>query len=582
MSKNKNSQSFDNKTLKNNNNNTDLNKQNKNSNNIGNIYTYNIENLTYVGNQGEVITTFSLDQSNTNTYSNINFDENRKSSPIRGGIINLGEKNIQNLTEISMKERNNAPSNSNNNQNDGKRVYPVYNVNTISIQAERKTNKSPKLNQVNQLNQKKTTLKSTNKKPNTNISNYRNNYSKINAINFSLSSKKNKKYNYNLKVSKNSISILTSQKNYNNINNNNNNDKSITSTSLFIDNSQAIQGSRVYLSSNKNDQNYIQQSININLNKDDFNQNPVKSEFQKSFDAFLLEPHSTDNKYVFINNSDGNYQSKIVNINSIKDLKEQFQKFLNNLGKNRNKSPYIIPYNEFLKIISNNIENSNDLFFELKSFLEKSKKYQYNSLIKTEKEKSLMILSSIRKNKEYNDFSDNTPMSLLDNKSILYMVTRWIKYSFPSVEYTFSYPSNNEEFKFEKESEINDDESENQKIINKNNKALEEIERVKKDLLNEFSKKDQESKKLKSVNQKLKNRKNTNEKKKKYQEKIKDKNISSQIVEKDYAYKPEVQRKINEWENRPFVSSGSNFSNYNNSFGNQKMNVNNDSFKQQK
>ena len=84
MSKNKNSQSFDNKTLKNNNNNTDLNKQNKNSNNIGNIYTYNIENLTYVGNQGEVITTFSLDQSNTNTYSNINFDENRKSSPIRG------------------------------------------------------------------------------------------------------------------------------------------------------------------------------------------------------------------------------------------------------------------------------------------------------------------------------------------------------------------------------------------------------------------------------------------------------------------------------------------------------------------
>ena len=51
MSKNKNSQSFDNKTLKNNNNNTDLNKQNKNSNNIGNIYTYNIENLTYVGNQ---------------------------------------------------------------------------------------------------------------------------------------------------------------------------------------------------------------------------------------------------------------------------------------------------------------------------------------------------------------------------------------------------------------------------------------------------------------------------------------------------------------------------------------------------
>ena len=230
MSKNKNSQSFDNKTFKNNNNNTDLNKQNKNSNNLGNIYTYNIENLTYVGNQGEVITTFSLDQSNTNTYSNINFDENRKSSPIRGGIINLGEKNIQNLTEISMKERNNVPSNNNNNQNDGKRVYPVYNVNTISIQAERKTNKSPKLNQVNQ---KKTTLKSANKKPNTNVSNYRNNYSKINAINFSLSSKKNKKYNYNLKVSKNSISILTSQNN-NNINNNNNNDKSITSTSLFI------------------------------------------------------------------------------------------------------------------------------------------------------------------------------------------------------------------------------------------------------------------------------------------------------------------------------------------------------------
>jgi hypothetical protein len=571
MSKNIISQSLVDKNIKNNNPINEKEKQNKTNN--GNIYTYNLENLMYVGDKGEVIKTFSLNTSNVNTYSNYN-ENNRKSSPIRGGIINLSEKAIQNMNDISFKDKNDL-NNSKNNNNEilnsnlnnnimsfqTQTIYPCSQVNSLSINGNKTINKD-----IN-LNQKKTMLKSGNKIQ-TSITKT-NNYSKSNPVSFSIKSKTTKT-NYPFSISNNAVNIIN--------NNKDKNSKSNINNDINYSN---------YNDDKNLNQNSIQQSININLNKDEYNlksnpQQPIKSEFQKSFDAFLLEPHSTDNKYVFINNSDGNYQSKIVNINSIKDLKEQFQKFLNNLGKNRNKSPYIIPYNEFLKIISNNIENSNDLFFELKSFLEKSKKYQYNSLIKTEKEKSLMILSSIRKNKEYNDFSDNTPMSLLDNKSILYMVTRWIKYSFPSVEYTFSYPSNNEEFKFEKESEINDDESENQKLINKNNKALEEIERVKKDLLNEFSKKDQESKKLKSVNQKLKNRKNSNEKKKKYQEKIKDKNISSQITEKDYAYKPEVQRKINEWENRPFVSSGSNFSNYNNSFGNQKMNVNNDSFKQQK
>ncbi len=193
-----------------------------------------------------------------------------------------------------------------------------------------------------------------------------------------------------------------------------------------------------------------------------------------------------------------------------------------------------------------------------------------------------MILSSIRKNKEYEDFSENTPITLLDDKFFIYSVSRWIKYSYPCLEYNYSYPPNNEELKFEKE--IEGENLNNEDLINKNNKALEEIEKVKKDLLNEFNKKDQESKKLKSQNQKLRTRKITsNEKKKKYQEKIKDKSFTNQITEKDYAYKPEIQRKINEWENRPFVSPNNNFNIYNNSIGTQKVNLNTEySNKQQK
>ena len=72
-------------------------------------------------------------------------------------------------------------------------------------------------------------------------------------------------------------------------------------------------------------------------------------------------------------------------------------------------------------------------------------------------------------------------------------------------------------------------------------------------------------------------------KKKYYQEKIKDKSFTNQITEKDYAYKPEIQRKINEWENRPFVSPNNNYNIYNNSLGNQKVNLNTEySNKQQK
>ena len=573
MSKNIISQSLVDKNIKNNNPINEKEKQNKTNN--GNIYTYNLENLMYVGDKGEVIKTFSLNTSNVNTYSNYN-ENNRKSSPIRGGIINLSEKAIQNMNDISFKDKNDL-NNSKNNNNEilnsnmnnnimsfqTQTIYPCSQVNSLSINGNKTINKD-----IN-LNQKKTMLKSGNKIQ-TSITKT-NNYSKSNPVSFSIKSKTTKT-NYPFSISNNAVNIINNNKDKNSKSNINND----TNHSNYNDDKNL-------------NQNSIQQSININLNKDEYNlksnpQQPIKSEFQKSFDAFLLEPHSSDNKYIFINNSDGIYQSKIVDIQSIKDLKEQFQKFLNNLG-NRNKSPYIIPYNEFLKIISNNIENSNDLFFELKSFIERNKlnKYQFNSLIKTEKEKSLMILSSIRKNKEYEDFSENTPITLLDDKFFVYCVTRWIKYSYPCLEFNYSYPPNNEELKFEKE--IEGENLNNEELINKNNKALEEIEKVKKDLLNEFSKKDQESKKLKSQNQKLKSRKiSSNEKKKKYyQEKIKDKSFTNQITEKDYAYKPEIQRKINEWENRPFVSPNNNYNIYNNSLGNQKVNLNTEySNKQQK
>ena len=573
MSKNIISQSLVDKNIKNNNPINEKEKQNKTNN--GNIYTYNLENLMYVGDKGEVIKTFSLNTSNVNTYSNYN-ENNRKSSPIRGGIINLSEKAIQNMNDISFKDKNDL-NNSKNNNNEilnsnmnnnimsfqTQTIYPCSQVNSLSIDGNKTINKD-----IN-LNQKKTMLKSGNKIQ-TSITKT-NNYSKSNPVSFSIKSKTTKT-NYPFSISNNAVNIIN--------NNKDKNSKSNINNDINYSN---------YNDDKNLNQNSIQQSININLNKDEYNlksnpQQPIKSEFQKSFDAFLLEPHSSDNKYIFINNSDGIYQSKIVDIQSIKDLKEQFQKFLNNLG-NRNKSPYIIPYNEFLKIISNNIENSNDLFFELKSFIERNKlnKYQFNSLIKTEKEKSLMILSSIRKNKEYEDFSENTPITLLDDKFFVYCVTRWIKYSYPCLEFNYSYPPNNEELKFEKE--IEGENLNNEELINKNNKALEEIEKVKKDLLNEFSKKDQESKKLKSQNQKLKSRKiSSNEKKKKYyQEKIKDKSFTNQITEKDYAYKPEIQRKINEWENRPFVSPNNNYNIYNNSLGNQKVNLNTEySNKQQK
>ena len=573
MSKNIISQSLVDKNIKNNNPINEKEKQNKINN--GNIYTYNLENLMYVGDKGEVIKTFSLNTSNVNTYSNYN-ENNRKSSPIRGGIINLSEKAIQNMNDISFKDKNDL-NNSKNNNNEilnsnmnnnimsfqTQTIYPCSQVNSLSINGNKTINKD-----IN-LNQKKTMLKSGNKIQ-TSITKT-NNYSKSNPVSFSIKSKTTKT-NYPFSISNNAVNIIN--------NNKDKNSKSNINNDINYSN---------YNDDKNLNQNSIQQSININLNKDEYNlksnpQQPIKSEFQKSFDAFLLEPHSSDNKYIFINNSDGIYQSKIVDIQSIKDLKEQFQKFLNNLG-NRNKSPYIIPYNEFLKIISNNIENSNDLFFELKSFIERNKlnKYQFNSLIKTEKEKSLMILSSIRKNKEYEDFSENTPITLLDDKFFVYCVSRWIKYSYPCLEYNYTYPPNNEELKFEKE--IEGENLNNEELINKNNKALEEIEKVKKDLLNEFSKKDQESKKLKSQNQKLKSRKiSSNEKKKKYyQEKIKDKSFTNQITEKDYAYKPEIQRKINEWENRPFVSPNNNYNIYNNSLGNQKVNLNTEySNKQQK
>ena len=573
MSKNIISQSLVDKNIKNNNPINEKEKQNKTNN--GNIYTYNLENLMYVGDKGEVIKTFSLNTSNVNTYSNYN-ENNRKSSPIRGGIINLSEKAIQNMNDISFKDKNDL-NNSKNNNNEilnsnmnnnimsfqTQTIYPCSQVNSLSINGNKTINKD-----IN-LNQKKTMLKSGNKIQ-TSITKT-NNYSKSNPVSFSIKSKTTKT-NYPFSISNNAVNIIN--------NNKDKNSKSNINNDINYSN---------YNDDKNLNQNSIQQSININLNKDEYNlksnpQQPIKSEFQKSFDAFLLEPHSSDNKYIFINNSDGIYQSKIVDIQSIKDLKEQFQKFLNNLG-NRNKSPYIIPYNEFLKIISNNIENSNDLFFELKSFIERNKlnKYQFNSLIKTEKEKSLMILSSIRKNKEYEDFSENTPITLLDDKFFVYCVTRWIKYSYPCLEFNYSYPPNNEELKFEKE--IEGENLNNEELINKNNKALEEIEKVKKDLLNEFNKKDQESKKLKSQNQKLKSRKiSSNEKKKKYyQEKIKDKSFTNQITEKDYAYKPEIQRKINEWENRPFVSPNNNYNIYNNSLGNQKVNLNTEySNKQQK
>ena len=572
MSKNIISQSLVDKNIKNNNPINEKEKQNKTNN--GNIYTYNLENLMYVGDKGEVIKTFSLNTSNVNTYSNYN-ENNRKSSPIRGGIINLSEKAIQNMNDISFKDKNDL-NNSKNNNNEilnsnmnnnimsfqTQTIYPCSQVNSLSINGNKTINKD-----IN-LNQKKTMLKSGNKIQ-TSITKT-NNYSKSNPVSFSIKSKTTKT-NYPFSISNNAVNIIN--------NNKDKNSKSNINNDINYSN---------YNDDKNLNQNSIQQSININLNKDEYNlksnpQQPIKSEFQKSFDAFLLEPHSSDNKYIFINNSDGIYQSKIVDIQSIKDLKEQFQKFLNNLG-NRNKSPYIIPYNEFLKIISNNIENSNDLFFELKSFIERNKlnKNQFNTIMKTEKEKSLMILSSIRKNKEYEDFSENTPITLLDDKFFVYCVTRWIKYSYPCLEFNYSYPPNNEELKFERE--IEGDNLNNEELINKNNKALEEIEKIKKDLLNEFNKKDQESKKLKSQNQKLRTRKITsNEKKKKFQEKIKDKSFTNQITEKDYAYKPEIQRKINEWENRPFVSPNNNYNIYNNSLGNQKVNLNTEySNKQQK
>ena len=208
MSKNIISQSSVDKNIKNNNIINEKEKQNKNNN--GNVFTYNLENLMYVGDKGEVIKTFSLNTSNVNTYSNYN-DNNRKSSPIRGGIINLSEKAIQNLNDISFKDKtddNNEILKSKMNNNNissfqTQTIYPCSQVNSLSIDGNKTINKD-----IN-LNQKKTMLKSGNKLSTS--SSKTKNYSKVNPVNFSIKSKVNKT-NYPYSISNNAVNIINNNR----------------------------------------------------------------------------------------------------------------------------------------------------------------------------------------------------------------------------------------------------------------------------------------------------------------------------------------------------------------------------------
>ena len=242
-------------------NNNNLNTRNNNSNNIVNSNnTITNNSLSIIqNNNSNIITsnTYSINTYNNtnNEYNNNNVNNERRYSPFRGGVINLG----------------NQP-NSNTNYNimniDNKNIK----IDTSDLEKKRNNKIENKINN----NQNKTVLKTVNKKNDTRSFNNSEFIYKIHQIDFSITSKV-KKFNPNLSMYNDCISILNKNKQKKEF-------KAIMSTSLFIDKSQALQGSRVYLTGikpirtnwNNEYKIAIQNTINIsilNSNHNNYNYN---------------------------------------------------------------------------------------------------------------------------------------------------------------------------------------------------------------------------------------------------------------------------------------------------------------------
>ena len=706
-----------------------------NENKQGKLYEYQLENVKYYGDKGEIITTYihnsnnevntnninhtsntsnlnssniikqnndlnissniNLNNSNiqndnsTNNQTNVNNDlnksstqnndninninnnkEKRKYSPFRGGIINLdfqsnnnNKYNIKNIEktksqlDTSELEKKNTIENIKSEkpivlQPSFCSVTPSYNEQSITIEKSNNKNK----------------LKSVGKTNNIIHSSNNNEFIfKIHQIDFTLTSKV-KKFNPNLSIYNDCISILNKNKKKKEY-------KVIMSTSLFIDKSQALQGSRVYLTgikpirTNWNNlynigiQNTISLSIlNSSVINNTFNSklksnnknNHNKEIRKKSYEDFITQSNISENKYIFINNSNGNYISKNAEIYSIKDLKDKFQNFLNSLGKNTSKNPYIIPQTELIKIMKENCD-LNEIYLD-KDEIE---------IIQEEKEnedKNLMTINSNNNYKQYHDFSQNTPSELLDDKFSLFSISKFIKYSFPSFQIKFTifpngynieenvileneneqeYNNNNNDNNYNnnnswnnidnendndvkkhedenflnehllnlKESNIDDKiinndiieefskennklkenlEQENEKLINKNFKSQNEIEKIKRELLGIKDNNNKQNNLKKQGDKKLKSKKNNSQNRKKTPILNREKDLKIQnkpqktINERNYIYKPDIKKKKDEWENRPYISQNINFNIYTNNLGVQKVNMNPEKDKQQK
>ena len=677
--------------------------------NIGKLYEYQLENLKYYGDKGEIITTFSQNSGiNNNSMNNIITQNNNISNIPNNNIPITRNNNTNNFVNsnntitnnsISIIQNNNSniissnsysintnnyinnENNNNNNINNERRYSPFrggvinlgnqpnsntnYNImnidnknikiDTSDLEKKRNNKNENKTN----YNQNKTVLKTVNKKNDTRSFNNSEFIYKIHQIDFSITSKV-KKFNPNLSMYNDCISILNKNKQKKEF-------KAIMSTSLFIDKSQALQGSRVYLTGIKPIRTHwnneykiaIQNTINIsilNSNNNNYN-NKLKSTpnknsnnyeiKKKSYEDLITQSNINENRYIFINNSDGNYVSEGVDIYSIKDLKEKFQNFLLFLGKNTSKNPYIIPQTELIKILKDNCDLNEIDFNKDYDFY----RYNQNDLLKEENDKSLVVINNINPLKEYEDFSQNTSIELLDEKFNLLSISKFIKYSIPSFQYNFSIcpneyydneninldnnkenePDNNnwnnidneiendlkkhedENFLNEhllnlKESNIDDNainndiieefsknnnnnnfkenlKQENEKLMNKNFKSQNEIEKIKRELLGMCDNNNKLKKSNMDKSNKLKSKKNNSLNKKSSPNKEKEKKIQSiqkPTIDKNYIYKTEYKKKKDEWENRPYISQNINFNIYTNNLGVQKVNMNPEKDKQQK
>ena len=131
-------------------------------------------------------------------------------------------------------------------------------------------------------------------------------------------------------------------------------------------------------------------------------------------------------------------------------------------------------------------------------------------------------------------------------------------------------------------------EQENEKLINKNFKSQNEIEKIKRELLGIKDNNNKQNNLKKQGDKKLKSKKNNSQNRKKTPIINREKDLKIQnkpqktINERNYIYKPDIKKKKDEWENRPYISQNINFNIYTNNLGVQKVNMNPEKDKQQK